>query len=392
MFRFAIVKNFPLENERKIRKQFLDASWHCNGLRAAEPYPARWAHDRSCRIINMILIKCPRIPEGELRNVTVSASGSLFVYNDLEDFFHCQIQGHPATAVLEQPVAHVLSKSKNTTKLLPHVVFSVMIKGPESQAYLPQWIEYHRYAFGIPHFFVYVNEPWQVFCHRKSYREWSFVTYVPFPLGYYHDDEFYYQRIQQNDLFWRVKVLASQSSSNMFGSQIQWVGMLDIDEYLYAPGIKPSLSAEHLEGLLDKYSNPDTHKHTTGLYIRNTFYGGPDAHDFEWIDSNGLATDVLSCHFFYHHNPNVTIENWARQKFFARVDGAIYMNVHLVLSLDKRKEHQYNYMDSIVWLDHETELRHNHFKLNWPWPADQQKDLHLRDTVCPLMQKLLKQG
>jgi hypothetical protein len=390
---------------------FLNASWSCNGWPASEPFPSHWAANSDHQILfNLILVKCPILPESQkLSKVTVTTQrGKVYHYEDLESFVDCQINGHPASRILEQPTELVLASATASVPAPPlsHVVFSTMIQGLQAQAYLPQWIEYHHRVFGIPHFFVYVNEPWEIFKNRTSFQEWDFVTYVPFPLGYYHDDPFYYQRMQQNDMFWRIKILDSPLSKTRFGSQIQWVGMIDIDEYLSVPALNSSqierwksgtLYRDHLQSLLDQHSSSqDNGGRISALLFRNTFFGGPDAHHFEWTNAKGTANEILLCHFFHRDEPTWGRHpNWSRQKFFAQVDTAVYMNVHNVLSLTNESiidlsspGHPLSH-DNQIWLDPETELRHNHFKLNFKGNRAI-LDTSLRDTFCEMMQAVVQ--
>eukprot|EP00977_Amphora_coffeiformis_P003184 scaffold591_cov176-Amphora_coffeaeformis.AAC.2 len=351
IFRYILDKYFEQDKKIDLKYNFLDAYWSCNGMKASEPYPA---------------------PQYKAQRL---------------DFFHCQVHGHPAGRILEQTTELVLStvQADDRKTLLHHVVLSTMIKGSEPQAYLPQWIEYHRHAFGIQHFFVYVNEPWRNFRDQPSYKEWDFVTYIPFPLGY-HDDAFYYQRLQQNDMFWRIKHLSVPSSAARFGSQIQWVGMMDIDEYLYAPALNASSAdstyRKYLKNLLEEHSNGPA------VSFHNTFYGGPGAQNFEWNNANGTARDILLCRFVHRQEPYVVHKKWQRQKFFARVDAAVYMNVHMVHSWTGSSDPKKRYTDTAIYLDATTELRHNHFKLSGAGEAEI-VDTRFRDTFCEMMHEVL---
>lgn len=347
------------------------------------------------------MIKCPKLPEdGQLVNVTLETeNGKVYHYKDLEDFSRCQLHGHPVSAVLDQPTELVLPNTKamhanGTAELLPYVVMSTMIRGASPQAYLPQWIEYHRRVFGIAHFFVYINEPWQTFRQRHSYQDWDFVTYIPYPLGYYNDEDFYFQRIQQNDMFWRLKLARLSLPSDKFGSQIQWVGMMDIDEYLDVPALDSSaiyqwqtansVYRKHLGNLLGKYSNADSD--VIALSFQNTFYSGEGAMQFKWINANETALDILLCRFGNHRPPLYSDhKNWLRQKFFACIDTAVFMNVHIVHGTSDVASWK---TARILWLDPETELRHNHFKLNFG-KAAKRTDLKFRDTFCPMMREVL---
>jgi hypothetical protein len=212
--------------------------------------------------------------------------------------------------------------------------------------------------------------------------------------------------MQQNDMFWRIKVLESPLSKTRFGSQIQWVGMMDIDEYLSVPALDSSavepwksgtLYRDYLQDLLDQYSSSqDNGRKISALLFRNTFFGGPGAKDFEWTGTNGTAKEILLCHFIHRDEPtwNRKWPKWSRQKFFAQVDTAVYMNVHDVLSLtnesliDSSSPGHPLAPGNLAWLDPDTELRHNHFKLNYGGNRTI-LDTTFRDTFCKIMQEAL---
>lgn len=85
---------------------------------------------------------------------------------------------------------------------------------------LPSWIEYHRIIVGIQHFIIYVNEPWETFtknpCH---FYHPPYVTYVPFPENL-HNVDINFQQAAQIDAIQDLK-----------GSSVEWVAMMDVDEY-----------------------------------------------------------------------------------------------------------------------------------------------------------------
>lgn len=176
---------------------------------------------------------------------------------------------------------------------------------------------------------------------------------------------------------------------------------MDIDKYLFVPKTKnhnetlstaASVYQDHLENLLNKHSKSSGSK-TSGLQFQNTFYGDTNASQFKWENADGTACDILLCRFVHRHKPTPRSHTWYRQKFFARVDTALYANVHNInWMVYSEKRQKYNIgLTNVVALDPETELCHNHFKLNWEEEATI-LDTQFRDSFCPLMEDALHCG
>jgi hypothetical protein len=197
---------------------------------------------------------------------------------------------------------------------------------------LPSWIEYHRIFIGVQHFIIYVNEPWATFTKDPEYfYHPPYVTYVLFQENLDHV-EINFQQAAQIDVIQRLK-----------GSSIEWVAMMDVDEYYqFLPDQDENSSPLNYNNLLE--------------FLRLQFIQANDPQ---------LASFTLSSHGFGYHPQNNSSSltdlpicaqvgrhpDLDGLKLFARPNNTNYVSVHMVSGGEKQ-----------IHLDYGTTgLRYGHF-------------------------------
>lgn len=387
------------EQAMSYRKYHGRNNWHCNGRQARVVGQPGVPRDR----LFLLILACPASPIGEtedLYNLTfVNAKNETVLYHNLNGWWKCQTQHHPLTNWLQSTSIDALPQRRK--------VLGTVVQGEWSQALLRQWTAYHRFFLGINHFIVYVNEDWEEFKGRSSYFEApDAIIYVPFDLtiGIGH----YFQRLHQNDLLYRIKVERTNPS-------IDWLGIWDVDEFVYLPNSTAETSSMLFDSLLHqkKTEYPDL----VGLQMANVFFGDKSS------SNAGGATPhrkpalhpseaVWLCHYTWRRSILPIQTFWQRQKILVQPHhpSALYVNVHHVLTTSDTNlkpnatasagKSTVSPSKGVYRLDPETELRHHHFKqpdlgpfeeiaIDWGIPR---QDSSFRDAFCSSLEKKLEQG
>jgi hypothetical protein len=330
-------------------KDWYHAQWYCDQQPAnvvgSEP---PLANSPTQLLRHVLIVACPPNDGRAWMQLSVvqgvGPNSVSIIYDHLDGWWTCQTRHHPLTQHL-----------KNTNY---KVMSGTMVRGAESQALIPQWVEYHRLILGVEHFGIYINEPFQSFRSRSSFYDRPYITYVPFDFA--SPQAFFFQQVHQNDLIWRLKHKA------------QWVAMMDIDEYIFVPPpVAPSFynlwhlldatsfqeetqksPAERFTQLLDKHESSTD---VGGLALPNVFFGASEA-----IKDETDARDVESpptlfiCEYTWHGAIQPIRRTFQRQKILAIPDRVLYFSVHHI-TLGNNRTHTHN-------LDPFQEMRMHHFK------------------------------
>jgi hypothetical protein len=357
--------------------EWYHSKWYCgdnNQHRAAQVLgspPTLTSMNR-----HVLIISCPS-SSASIQQLSVRGPKHRFVYYEqLDSYYKCQTQHHPLTRhFLKQELLKKMKvQQRHQQKYHYHVVAGTMVQGQASQALIPQWVEYHRLYLKVQHFFIYINEPIAEFRERPLYYEKPYITYIPF--GFHSRQAFFYQQVQQTDLIWRLK------------GRVEWVAMLDVDEYIVAPPSpkSPSLEASSLvddnnnnnnnnnsnnetvttssssaqlrfHKLLTEYEESSTDIIIGGIAMPNVFWGvGPDQFLDQAKNATAPATSAIThlplsiCDYTWHGSITKITRFFQRQKLLVRPAWVEYFSVHHITL-----GHATIKMDPLV-------LRMHHFK------------------------------
>ena len=104
--------------------------------------------------------------------------------------------------------------------------------------HLREWIEFHRIQ-GVEHFFLYNNQSEDAFAEvLQPYLEQNVATLIDWP----------FSQMARNGHEWvKIQKAAYMDAIQQYGETSQWMGFLDIDEFLFCP------SGESLPSFLSRY-------------------------------------------------------------------------------------------------------------------------------------------
>lgn len=106
--------------------------------------------------------------------------------------------------------------------------------------FLREWIEFHKMQ-GVEHFFLYNNQSEDGFQEAlRPYLERQEVTLVDWPFSYTQAIGSEWIKIQKS---------AYMNAIQTFGPISEWIGFIDIDEFLFCP------TGESLPSFLSRYEN-----------------------------------------------------------------------------------------------------------------------------------------
>ena len=139
----------------------------------------------------------------------------------------------------QQPPEPTTSQNGNDDEVTNNrqLAACLRFKGEDDRRRIPEWIEYHR-IIGIQHFWIFINDPWEV--HNGTeltslYGDKSYVSFVPFNLNwidYPTQITSKYQYINRNPKWsqepaqWQCLYMAKKYGYD-------WVVTTDVDEYIY---------------------------------------------------------------------------------------------------------------------------------------------------------------
>jgi hypothetical protein len=155
-------------------------------------------------------------------DVNTTINNSTMLLYDLQDPLHCDY--------LEQLEQSLHNNVHHTNSEKAKVGACLRFRGEYDRALVPEWIEYHR-LLGFQHFWVYINERWDV----TGLYNYSDITYVPFDL-YWPDHASYFAlpyrnsqpKLSQEPASWHCLYTAKKYGYD-------WIVTTDVDEYIYVP-------------------------------------------------------------------------------------------------------------------------------------------------------------
>ena len=133
---------------------------------------------------------------------------------------------------LEAPLECDRLEEQETAKIHEEKKFGACLrfKGEFDRSLVPQWIEYHR-ILGIEHFWVYVNEVWDL---SALYNQ-SYITYVPYDLNWNNHKSHFQHRYNS----YKPKISQEPASfACMWNAKkygYDWVTTIDVDEWIRVP-------------------------------------------------------------------------------------------------------------------------------------------------------------
>ena len=233
------------------------------------------------------------------------------------------------------------------------------IRGDWPRQITHQWIEYHR-LIGIQHFIVYLDESW----HNISLLpQRPYVTYIPYdfsmdnhpghrpPKGSFKWYNFF-QISQQNDCLFLTKRL----------SQIHWVAMTDVDEFIYIADPNGTMTAQHqpqnktdspLNALLTKLSKE--HEDDIGGIELNSFSFGSNTKTSNHSRYNQSHYDLI-LDYVWRSPQDPAEAKLFRQKLIIKPPNVQHVMVHWI-----KHSRPTIYLSASI-------ARLNHYRIPWRGP------------------------
>lgn len=303
--------------DQRIRPEWHHASWYCNS-----DIPASLSNAMKNSYTGHFVVSC-NVASNKLESIRVEKPSPVTnitpVYDDI-------LQHHlKCDAILgnnDQP------ESKQPT---PTVAACTAIRGGWPLDITWEWIEFHR-LIGIEHFYIYINEPWNITENQNLLPRKPYITYIPydFHLDNHRDHAPHTKKLKWYNFFQQAHMNDCLYMTRKHPT-IQWVAMTDVDEYLYLDtNTSTTTTTTTLQKHLLQHSDLDK---TCALQFNSFHFGGPTKKQEK---QRNKATHPMVMDYLYRENiPDLSKAKKMRVKYLLRPDYVSYINVHYLIDYSK---------------------------------------------------------
>jgi hypothetical protein len=299
-------------------------------------------------------------------NTTTTTTTPQLILESIEVAQNSTVTGRPPTYELQpylkcDAVLAASSTSTSTTSSStvppPRTAACTAIRGDWPRDITFEWIEYHRLIVGIDHFFIYINEGWN---NTKFLPNRSYITYIPYD---FHLDNHknhvkttvtntnttttkttdisnttttktrkkkrktnenelhikwynFFQQAHMNDCVYMTRRMA-----------IDWVAMIDVDEYIFVEPTTNSNSTTLQTALLDDYQ--EQHSSIGALQLNSFSFG--DGPTITTSTNQNKTTHPLVMDYVYRQQLQIQSKARFRVKNIINPQTVDYINVHYIV-------------------------------------------------------------